>query len=76
MSWLIKRRHYGGGESVVGRAESQATAEARADELNAPYQSNAYYAEEYDRAKVDWPDINDPRVADLIAAIKARRVST
>jgi len=48
MSWLVKVKHYGGGESVVARHESRALAELTATIRNDEYHTDNYYAEECD----------------------------
>ena len=65
MSWLVKRRHYDGGESVVGSADSKTEAAWMADERNTAHQSATYYVEEYDPAKVEWPEMDDALYARL-----------
>lgn len=49
---LVKVRRYGGGESVVDSLVSAESAHDRAEYFNALYQTDTYYAEPYDRAKV------------------------
>lgn len=44
--WLVKVRHYRGGESVIGHCDSRAAADATAAARNARYQTDATYVEE------------------------------
>ena len=54
MSWLVKRKHYGGGESVIARFSTLHQAQESAADKNLNYQTDNYYAEEYDTAKFEW----------------------
>lgn len=54
--WLVKRRHYGGGDSVVIFNQSEAEARRIAGEKNEEYQTDNYYAEKFDLQKLNWPD--------------------
>ena len=55
MSWLMKVKRYGGGESVVVSKATREQAQAAADDWNDTYQTDVAFIEECDRAKVDWP---------------------
>lgn len=52
--WLVKWRLAPGSDSVLARWETREAAQRDADALNARYQTDEYYVEAYDLAKVDW----------------------
>lgn len=70
MSWIVKRKHYGGGESVVAHKCTKEEAQARADEYNLQYQTDNYIVEEYSSAKAGigfgWP----PSSAEGVSVVK------
>lgn len=43
--WLVKVKHYRGGESVITDFDTKESAEECADEINSRYQSSNYYVE-------------------------------
>ena len=51
--WLVKRKHYSGGESVISWHLDLAEANEVARNLNAQYQAGNYYVEEWDERKVE-----------------------
>ncbi len=55
--WLLKIRRYGrdgmeGGESIVGSFHNQGDAVREAADRNAQYQTNTYFVEKFDPAKL------------------------
>lgn len=58
-SWVVKRRQYTGGESIVAIKTSKEEAQARADEYNLQYQTDNYFIEEYSTEKAaEWPSVD------------------
>jgi len=55
LTWLVKVKHNGGGESVISSHVEKVVAEAKAAHINAEYQADNYYVEECDAAKSEWP---------------------
>jgi hypothetical protein len=53
--WLVKIRRYDGSESVVRGNLSEEDARSTADTYNKDIQSNLYYAEKWEREKLEWP---------------------
>lgn len=53
--WLVKIRRYDGSESVVISNVTEEDARLAAQTYNEDIQSNLYYAEKWDRDKLDWP---------------------
>ncbi|QFG12073.1 Hypothetical Protein OBI_RACECAR_228 [Arthrobacter phage Racecar] len=54
-SWLVKIRRYDGSESVVVSNVTEEDARLAADTYNEDIQSDLYYAEKWDRKKLEWP---------------------
>ena len=50
--YLVKRRHYSGGESVVAWRVTETAARALAASKNTEYQTDNYFVEPYEPAKV------------------------
>ena len=50
--FLVKRRHYGGGESVVAWRVTEQAARILAAAKNTEYQTDNYFVEAYDPSKV------------------------
>ena len=57
--WLVKRRHYSGGETVVSFNMTEEDAKRDADMFNKMYQTYNYYAEKFDLQKLHWPSADD-----------------
>lgn len=53
--WLVKRRHYAGGESVIIFNMTEEKAGRAAALFNEAYQTDNYYAEKFDLQKFNWP---------------------
>lgn len=51
VQWLLKRKNYDGGESVVTRYSLEEDAQNDADFFNDMYHSSQYYVEAFDPAK-------------------------
>lgn len=51
--WLLKRRHYDGGESVLQRFDDRDKAENEALAYNLIEQTGAYYVEAYDPKRAE-----------------------
>ena len=66
-TWLLKRRHYSGADSVVARYSHQEQAQEDADTMNAAYQSSNYYVEPCDPAKAAGFFLANATLAKLIA---------
>ena len=66
-TWLLKRRHYSGADSVISRYSNLEEAQEDADTMNTAYQANNYYVEPYDPAKAAGFSLANATVAKLIA---------
>ena len=65
-AWLVKIRRYDGSESVIISHNLKELAECDRDRWNANYQSDQFYIEEYDPAKMTgWslPTTNSRRLS-------------
>lgn len=73
MTFLLKWKHYTGGDSVVGYYPTRESAQYEADRINDEYQTDTYYVEEYDKAKLEWPNPTPEEMLDLIKRVKLAR---
>lgn len=55
--WLLKVRHYAGGESIVASFMDQGDAVREAAHRNLQYQTDTYFVEKFDQAKLTRWDI-------------------
>jgi len=50
--WLVKVKHYRGGESILDSFENKQDAQLKVDALNGQYQTDNHYVERFDPNKL------------------------
>lgn len=50
--WLVKVKRYMGGESIVNSFDFELDAQEYVDQMNNEYQTDSYFVEQYDQAKL------------------------